>query len=130
MMLLGLVLLSAITYRNIDFDNWPLKDLGATHLFNDYLVGLIHSFRMQILFLVAGFFVSMLFYERQPIKMIKNRVSRIVLPFIVFVILLWPTIVFTFSYTRLVFSGSDTTLKTILSYFSNPLILIPTNTFN
>lgn len=131
MMLLGLVLHSAITYGVIDYgDAWLLKDPVTTHISNDYIQGLIHAFRMQIFFVVAGFFGAMLFYERQPIKMIKNRVSRIVLPFIVFVVLLWPTIVFTFSYTQLLFSGSDTAFETTLSYFSNPLIFIPQVTFH
>lgn len=131
MMLLGLVLHAAITYGTVDYgDGWSLKAPGSTHLFNDVIVLIIHSFRMQIFFLVAGFFGAMLFYERQPLKMIKNRVSRIVLPFIVFVILLWPTIVFTFSYTELIFNGNENTLDTVLSYFSNPMIFIPQATFH
>jgi peptidoglycan/LPS O-acetylase OafA/YrhL len=60
---------------------------------------------MQIFFFVAGFFGAMLFYKRSPKSMMKNRVLRIVFPFLVFVVLLWPTIVFSFSYSRLVFDG-------------------------
>ena len=80
------------------------KDPNTTHIFSDFLVLLIHSFRMPIFFVVAGIFGAMLFYERQPIRMIRNRISRIVLPFIVFLFLLWPIIIFAFGYTNAVFS--------------------------
>jgi glucan biosynthesis protein C len=33
---------------------------------------------MPIFFVVAGFFGALLFYERKPLKMAKNRLSRIV----------------------------------------------------
>ncbi len=88
-MLLGLVLHSALTYNVTNHgDTWSLKDPQTTHVFSDYIVFLIHSFRMPIFFLVAGFFGAMLFYERQLIKMIRNRISRIVYPFIVFIFIL------------------------------------------
>ena len=91
MMLLGLVLHSAITYEVYENSAWSLKD-SITHISNDYIVSLIHTFRMQIFFLISGFFGSMLFYERKLLKMIKNRVERIVFPFIVFIFLLWQLI--------------------------------------
>jgi peptidoglycan/LPS O-acetylase OafA/YrhL len=131
MMLLGLVIHSAITYGIVDYGgSWSLKDPIATHLSNDLIVGFIHSFRMQLFFLVAGFFGAMLFYERKPIKMLKNRVSRIVFPFIVFVVLLWPSIVFTFGYTRTLFAGNTNALEDTLAKFSSLEILIPKSTFH
>lgn len=72
----------------------------------------------------------MLFYEREPLKMVKNRISRIVFPFIVFVLLLWPTIVFTFGYTRLIFGGSTSALAEAIAKFSSLEILIPKATFH
>jgi fucose 4-O-acetylase-like acetyltransferase len=107
MMLLGLVLHSAITYEVYENSAWSLKD-SITHISNDYIVDFIHVFRMQIFFLIAGFFGSMLFYKRKPLKMIKNRAERIVFPFIVFLFLLWPTVVFAFGYSGLVFEGDRT----------------------
>ena len=85
---------------------------------------------MPIFFVVAGFFGALLFYERKPLKMVKNRLSRIVFPFIVFLLILSPLIIFSFSYTGHLFSGSDTSFETTLSYFSNPLILIPQMTYH
>lgn len=131
MMLLGLVIHSAITYGVIDYGNaWSLKDPETTSLSNDFIVSFIHSFRMQIFFVVSGFFGAMLFYERTPMKMVKNRVDRIVLPFIVFVLLLWPTIFFAFGYSRLVFSGNPDALTIALSGFSDWNTFVPSTTFH
>jgi hypothetical protein len=131
MMLLGLVIHSALTYGVVDYGSgWSLKDTGATHLSNDYIASFVHAFRMQIFFVVAGFFGALLFYERLPLKMVKNRISRIVLPFLVFVLLLWPTIVFAFGYTKFVFAGSTDALAETLGRFSSWEILIPGSTFH
>lgn len=131
MMLLGLVIHSAITYGVVDYGaSWTIKDPAATHISNDYIVGFVHAFRMQIFFVVAGFFGSMLFYERQPLKMIKNRASRILFPFLVFVILLWPSIVFCFGYTRYVFAGSSSPFAEAWAGMSNMEAWFPQRTFH
>lgn len=131
MMLLGLVLHSAVTYGLTDFGSaWPIKDPKTTSVSNDFIVALIHTFRMPIFFLVAGFFGSMLFYERKPLEMIKNRISRLVYPFLVFLLLLWSTNVFTFEYTKLVFAGSDNALSEAIDLFSNPFTFIPHHTIH
>lgn len=131
MMLLGLVIHSALTYGVIDYeDAWILKDPVSIHILFDYMSFLIHLFRMPIFFVVAGFFGGMLFYERGPLKMIKNRVARIVYPFIVFVFILWPIIVFSFDYTIAIFSGNEDPLVFALASFSNLSILIPRHAFH
>lgn len=129
MMLLGLVLHSAITYEVYENSAWSLKD-SITHISNDYIVSLIHTFRMQIFFLISGFFGSMLFYERKLLKMIKNRVERIVFPFIVFIFLLWPIVIFAFAYSESVFEGHVNALEEATSLFSNLFILVPRHTFH
>jgi glucan biosynthesis protein C len=131
MMLLGLVLHSALTYNlTVHGDAWSLKDPQSTSLFCDYIVLLIHSFRMPIFFLVAGFFGAMLFYEKRPIEMIKNRISRIVYPFIIFLFLLCPIIIFAFGYTRAVFLIKENPLTFALEPFSNSATFLPQTTFH
>lgn len=129
MMILGLVLHSALTY-NVTYhgDAWSLKDPETTHIFSDFLVLLIHSFRMPIFFLVAGFFGAMLFYERQPIRMIKNRVSRIIVPFIVFLFLLWPITTFAFNFTNAVFSHQQNPFEIALEPLTSISFYIPETT--
>lgn len=131
MMMLGIVIHSAITYSVTNNGaKLNVKDPDAINLSNDFIVSLIHAFRMPIFFLIAGFFGAMLFYERKPLRMIKNRISRIVYPFIVFLLLLWPTVIFTFGYTRLIFKGSNNALIEILDRLSSYDILVPKNTFH
>jgi len=131
MMLLGLVLHSAITYGTVDYGNsWALKDPNSVHLTNDLIVIFIHSFRMPIFFVVAGFFGAMLFYERKPLIMVKNRASRIIYPFIAFLIIFSPLIIFANSYTAQVFSANEIALETAFSNFSNPWVFLPQMTFH
>ena len=129
MMMLGLVLHSAATY-SIDVGDWPISDPKTMSYSNDFIVGLIHSFRMPIFFLVAGFFGSMLFYERTPLKMIKNRISRLVYPFLVFLFILWPLIILTFGYTKSVFAGIHHPFAEVAHIFSSPFAFIPRHTFH
>ncbi len=131
MMLLGLVLHSALTYNVVNHgEAWSLKDPESTSIVTDSIVFLIHFFRMPVFFLVAGFFGSMLFYERKPIKMIKNRISRIAYPFIAFLFILWPTIIFTFGYTEEVFSENTNPLTKALESLSTISDFLPTTTFH
>jgi peptidoglycan/LPS O-acetylase OafA/YrhL len=120
MMLLGIVLHTAMTYADTDFSpgGWILKDIGSTDISNDYIYYVIHSFRMQTFFVVAGFFASLLFYERSPIKMIKNRISRIVLPFIVFLFVLYAPSMFSMIYSYSIFQGSENALSAALNSVS------------
>lgn len=131
MMLLGIVLHSSISYGLYEYGAaWTLKDPSSNSMINDLIVFFIHSFRMQIFFVVSGFFGAKLFYERKPLAMIKNRVSRIVYPFIVFAILLWPLITLSFTYTRFVFAGEPNAWAETMAIVGSPLFFIPQKTYH
>lgn len=126
MMLLGLVLHAALTYNVTNHGNaWQIKDPESNYIVTDFIVLLIHSFRMPIFFLVAGFFGAMLFYERGVFKMLKNRISRIVLPFIIFLLILSPIIYFSFSYTIAVFKNQENAFIHSIQLFTNISTFIP-----
>ena len=129
MMLLGLVLHSAITY-NVTFhgDEWEIKDPLSIDILTDFLVLLIHSFRMPVFFFIAGFFGSMLFYERGLVPMIKNRISRIVNPFIVFLFVIEPIVYFAFNYSEAVFAQYDNPFAIAYQPFSNLIAFLPRTT--
>lgn len=85
MMLLGLVLHSSISY-------FPLPDAtlqvyldAKTSSYFEYLVLFIHSFRMPVFFLIAGFFAAFLCDTRGPRTFLRHRLDRIGIP------LLWST---------------------------------------
>ncbi len=131
MMLLGLVIHSAISYAVLDYSSsWPLKATNSTHLSNDVILIFIHFFRMPLFFLVAGFFGAMLFYERGVQKMVKNRVSRIIYPLIVFLFILTPLINAAFTYSQRVFEGDENAFETVLSLLSSISMYIPDKTFH
>ena len=86
MMWLGVVLHVAVIYM-VAPSPLPWHDRQSSQL-ADLLVALIHSFRMPVFFILAGFFVAMLVQRRGLRGMLKNRLLRLGLPFV----LLWPVI--------------------------------------
>jgi glucan biosynthesis protein C len=79
---------------------------------------------------LSGFFSALLFYERSAKKMIQNRLKRVVYPFIVFWVVLWPFILFAWIFTGQSISGSKIALHVVLNTLSNPLVYYPLNTFH
>ncbi len=116
MMLLGLVLHSSESYNIGDNDIWP-RDPMSTHIFLNYLNSLIHVFRMPVFFMVAGFFGALLFYERGSKSMIINRMKRIALPFMVFLLVLHPIIILAFDFTSHAFNAQLSDISLELSLF-------------
>ena len=117
MMLLGIVIHSSITYASIgDVTAWPLNDPNNSLVF-DIVVVLIHSFRMPVFFVSAGYFGALLFYKKGPKAMMINRVKRILLPFLLGVLIIYPCVFFAFKYSMAAFND-------VLSPFNNALNLI------
>ncbi len=86
MMWLGIVLHVAVIYM-VGPSPLPWRDLH-TSPWADLLLVLIHSFRMPVFFILAGFFVALLVQGRGLRGMLKNRLMRLGLPFVI----LWPVI--------------------------------------
>lgn len=103
MMLLGIVLHSALVYSPINNNEISsvllLKDPISNHISNGFIVEFIHSFRMQIFFILSGFFGALLFYKKSPRQMIKNRISRILFPFLIFESVLGPILNYSEKYS-------------------------------
>ena len=124
MMLLGLVLHSFISYGAIDYDtSWPYQDAQTNSVF-DVIVFSIHIFRMPIFYFMAGFFAAMLYERRQPSGMAFNRASRILIPFILSWIVIYPPISFGFNFANVardssIFVGLQDTYGLFLSNIFN-----------
>ncbi|MCB1614492.1 MAG: acyltransferase family protein, partial [Pseudomonadales bacterium] len=91
MMLLGVVIHAAVNYVHAPLNTYLLKDPSSSRWF-DVLVFLIHSFRMPLFFILAGFFAAMLVEKQGMRGMLHNRYKRIALPFIAFWLVLFPLI--------------------------------------
>ncbi len=97
MMWLGIVLHVAVIYMVIPLPI-PWHDLQSSR-WADFLVLLIHNFRMPLFFILAGFFVALLVQKQGLRGMLRNRLLRLGLPFV----LLWPVLFITCGLLALLF---------------------------
>ncbi|MBT1450657.1 acyltransferase family protein [Glaciecola sp. XM2] len=86
-MMLGIVLHSAAVFSTHEY--W-LVSYERTSIYFDWLISTIHTFRMPLFFMIAGFFALMLLQRYKTRKFITNRTNRIVVPFISAFLLLNP----------------------------------------
>ena len=90
-MLLGIVLHGLLSF--IETPLWPAQDRYS----NDEAYGLalhgIHGFRMQLFFLISGFFTAMLWQRRGLVALLKHRALRIVLPMVLGLLVTWPLVI-------------------------------------
>ncbi|MDG2216753.1 MAG: acyltransferase family protein [Acidimicrobiales bacterium] len=80
-MLLGITLHACSAYRGA---NGPVRDVSSdkTALFDEFFhAG--HGFRMQLFFILSGFFTAMLHQRRGCGAMMKQRAIRIVVPLVI-----------------------------------------------
>ena len=111
MMLLGLVIHTVITYSPIGYPGvWDLKAKNTNVVF-ELTLNWIHIFRMPVFFVAAGFFGALLFYKKGPWLMLKNRINRILLPLLVSLLILWPMVVFTFTFSMQAIAGNADALE-------------------
>lgn len=78
-MFLGVVLHACLSYIPSDNHFTPVMDRSRWAGFEVLLV-FIHAFRMQLFFLVAGFFTALLLTRRSPARFAWGRAVRIVMP--------------------------------------------------
>lgn len=86
MMWLGIVLHVAVNHLSSPAV-LPFKDRAVSPLADMVLI-FIHTFRMPVFFVLAGFLAAMMVDTRGYRAMLRNRVRRIALPFAVF----WPVV--------------------------------------
>lgn len=98
-MLLGIVLHSSIAYKVYPNPSWP-SDNQFHSWFFDGLYLFIHAFRMQIFYLVAGFFACLLYKKIGENAFVKHRIKRIVIPFIGSLIFVLPITIAPFLYYK------------------------------
>jgi glucans biosynthesis protein C len=94
MMLLGIVLHASVSYivTVLPASAWGYKD-RSTSVIADFLVLGIHVFRMPVFFVMAGFFAALLVERYGVAGMLRNRASRVLLPFLIFWTILSPLII-------------------------------------
>ena len=77
-LLFGLVLHAGLSFC-FPKDAWPGHDWSQSTTL-DIVLFVIHGFRMQVFFLLAGFFARMLYQRQGALAFARDRMNRIVLP--------------------------------------------------
>lgn len=89
-MLAGIYLHGAISYMEATFP-WAIHDRHRS-VFFDLSVAVIHGFRMQLFFVLAGFFARMVHDRMGTVPFIRRRWQRIGLPFVIGLVTLLPLV--------------------------------------
>lgn len=80
-MLLGISIHAVVSFMVNAPVDWPVRDVRRNIGF-DVLAGWLHSFRMPLFFLVAGFFAHLLLQRRGTRGFVRHRLVRIGLPLV------------------------------------------------
>lgn len=101
MMMLGVTLHAAVAYMQTPLDAlWPYKD-SRTFFGFDVLVAFLHTFRMPVFFVMAGFFAALLYQQRGVRSMIRNRAQRVLGPLLVGWVVIFPLTIGGFAFAQL-----------------------------
>lgn len=90
-LLLGIVFHSSLSFVP-QYIGWAVMDISTSDAVSTFVL-VSHSFRMELFFLIAGFFGHMTLHKRGTGSFLKSRLSRIAIPFIVGWFILRPLIV-------------------------------------
>jgi len=131
LLLLGLFIHTAVVYTDSGFGlMWKINASNTFPLFMDWVIALIYSFWLPMFFILAGFFGSLLFNDRSALKMIKNRIKRIFLPLVAFLLLLWPMINLGASFSNAIFLSTPNSYESTVAGMNEISFFIPTHTFH
>ena len=88
-MLLGIVLHGMMSLVPLPVAIWPAQDLAQAPVYL-FLLHAIHGFRLQLFFVLSGFFAVMMWKKYGLKNLLKHRCKRILLPLVVFTSVLMP----------------------------------------
>jgi peptidoglycan/LPS O-acetylase OafA/YrhL len=89
-LLLGIVFHASLSFMPI-FIGWAVMDVSTSPLVSAFIL-ISHSFRMELFFLIAGFFSHLTFHRKGPGSFLKSRFMRLVVPFVIGWFILRPLI--------------------------------------
>lgn len=90
-LILGIVFHASMSFFPV-YIGWAVMDISTSSLIGQFIL-VSHSFRMELFFLIAGFFTRMLLNRKGAIELFKSRLIRIFVPFIVGWFLFKPLII-------------------------------------
>lgn len=90
-LILGILFHTSLSFVPV-FIGWAVMDISTSEAVLPF-VFISHSFRMELFFLIAGFFSRMMFHRSGAKGFVNSRIQRIVIPFIIGWFLLRPLLV-------------------------------------
>jgi len=115
-MLLGIALHAAVAYTTY---GWSVSDSSQSVVFN-WFCSAVHGFRMQLFFVLSGYFTAMLQQRRGTSYLLNHRLKRVFLPLILFTPILIPLIDWILAIARYRQTGAHTTSPdTFSAWFSS-----------
>lgn len=90
MMMLGIVVHAAAMYMAAPPPHVPILASPPTSYAMDLVVDFVHSFRMPVFFVLAGFFAALLVEKRGLWGTYRNRAARILAPFVAGMVTVMP----------------------------------------
>ena len=93
-LLLGVVFHAAESFGPDAFRYWAAADNSPSELLGTFRHA-SHAFRLELFFLIAGFFAHLVWRKRGVQGFVRNRVGRILVPLVVGWCILYPILVFT-----------------------------------
>ena len=109
-MLLGIVLHGMMSFVPLPLAVWHTQDVARDESYL-FLLHAIHGFRLQLFFVLSGFFTMMMWKKYGLKKLLSHRVKRILLPLIIFTIPLLPIFIATDYYGRQITANYDSSLS-------------------
>jgi glucans biosynthesis protein C len=92
-LLLGVLLHAALAYLPGDGIGWAVQDRNTNVLFGIFVL-VVHSFRLEVFFLLAGFFGRLVHARLGEAGFVRNRLQRILAPFAAGWLLVYPLLAF------------------------------------
>jgi peptidoglycan/LPS O-acetylase OafA/YrhL len=92
-LLLGVVFHAAESFGPYAISYWAIGDVSTSHFLETFRHA-SHSFRLELFFLIAGFFGHLLWQRRGVRAFARNRRGRILVPLVVGWVILYPILVY------------------------------------
>lgn len=90
-MFLGVVLHAALSFLQEPPAFWSVRDSAPIPLADAFVIA-VHDFRMQLFFLLAGFFGCLLYQRYGLGGLLRHRLFRVAVPFALALLLIVPTV--------------------------------------
>lgn len=105
-----LLIHAAVPYMLMKSGMWPIYDSQSSQLF-DVMVYLMHSFVNELYFLLCGFFAWRMLQQYGTDRFIRNRMQKILIPFLAGMLLVVPLVISCFSYVTTCMSPAALTFS-------------------